>query len=153
MFGQTCLPCMLKESELFEVMFSDSHIAKDFQMSRNKMTYLINFAIPPYFLEILISELKSCNYYSISLNESLNDITQTWMDVHVRYWSSSKNQICVRHLDSKFMGHATENDLLENFSDVINNVDGGNRMIQVSMDTPSTNWKFFNLLQKDRVEK
>ena len=75
------------------------------------------------------------------------------MNVHVRYWSSSKNQICVRYLDSKFMGHATANDLLENFSDVINNVDGGNRMIQVSMDRPSTNWKFFNLLQKDRVEK
>ena len=46
-------------SELFEVMFSDSQIAKDFQMSRTKMTYLINFAIAPYFLEILISELKT----------------------------------------------------------------------------------------------
>ena len=51
------------------------------------------------------------------------------------------------------MGHATANGLLENFSDVINNVDGGNRMIQVSMDGPSTSWTFFNLLQNDRVEK
>ena len=75
------------------------------------------------------------------------------MDVHACYLSSSKNQIRVRYLDSKFMGHATANDPLENFSDVINNVDGGNRMIQVSVDGPSTNWKFFNLLQKDRVEK
>ena len=141
-------------SELFEVMFSDSQIAKDFQISRTKMTYLISFAIAPYFLEILISELKSRNYYSISLDGSLNDITQTCqMDVHVRYWNSSKNQICARYLDSKFMGLATANDLLENSSDVINNVDGGNRMIQVSMDGPSTNWNIFNLLQKDRVEK
>ena len=51
----------------------------------------------------------------------------------------------MRYLDSKFMGHATANDLLENFSDVIYNVDGANRMIQVSMNGPSTNWKFFNL--------
>ena len=51
------------------------------------------------------------------------------------------------------MGHATANDLLENFSDVIYNVDGANRMIQVSMNGPSTNWKFFNLWQKDRVDK
>ena len=36
---------------------------------------------------------------------------------------------------------------------MINNVEGGNRIIQVSMDGPLTNWKFFNLLQKDRVEK
>ena len=105
-------------SELFQVMFSDSQIAKDFQMSRTKManiinfgiapTYIINFATAPYFLEILASELKSCNYYSISLDESQNDITQTCQtDVHVRYWSSSKNQICMRYLDSKFICHAT----------------------------------------------
>ena len=115
------------------------------------MTYLINFAVAPYFLEILISELKSCNYYLISLYKSLSDIIQTCqMDVHVHYWSSSKNQICVRYLDSKFLGHTTARDLLESFSDVINNVDSGNRTIQVSMDGPSTNWKFFNLLQKEK---
>ena len=56
--------------ELIEAMFSDSQIAKDFQRSQTKMTYLINFDITPCFLEILISELKSCNYYSISLDES-----------------------------------------------------------------------------------
>ena len=66
-------------------------------MSQTKTRYLIGFAIAAYFLKVLISELKSCNYYSISLDESLNDITQICqMDVHVRYWSSSKNQICVR---------------------------------------------------------
>ena len=141
-------------SELFEVIFSDSQIAKDFQASQTKMTYPINFAIAPYFLEIHISELKTCNYYSVSLHGSLNDIIQTCqMDVHLRYWNSSKNQICARYLDSKFMGHATANNLLENFSDVLNNVDGGNRTIQVSIDGPSANWKFFNLLQNDRVEK
>ena len=115
------------------------------------MTYLINFAVAPYFLEILISELKSFNYYLISLDKSLSDIIQTCqIDVHVHYWSSSKNQIFVRYLDSKFLGHTTASDLLESFSDVINNVDDGNRTIQVSIDGPSTNWKFFNLLQKEK---
>ena len=141
-------------SELFEVIFSDSQITKDFQMSRIKMTCLINFAIATYFQEIFISELKRCKYYSISLDESLSDIVQTCqMDVHVHYWSSSKNKECVRYLDSKFMSHVIANDLLENFSTVINNVYGGNRMFQVSMDESLTNWKFFNLLQKDGVEK
>ena len=58
-------------------MFSDSQIAKDFQMARTKMAYLIDFAIAPYFMEILIDELKSCDYYSISFDESLNEITKT----------------------------------------------------------------------------
>ena len=34
------------------------------------------------------------------------------------------------------MGHATANDLLKIVSDLINNVDGGNRMIQVSVNGP-----------------
>ena len=50
------------------------------------------------------------------------------------------------------MDHAIANDLLENFSDMINNVDGRNHMIQVSMDRTSPNWKYFDLLQKGRVE-
>ena len=51
------------------------------------------------------------------------------------------------------MDHATVNDLLENFSDVINIVDGGSHMIQVSMNGLFTNWNFFNLLQDYRVEE
>ena len=64
----------------------------------------------------------------------------------------SENQICVCYLDSKFMAHGTANDLLTNL-DVVNNVDGGYHIIQSSMDGPSTNWKFFEMLQKDRIEK
>ena len=85
---------------LFEVMFSGSEISKDFQMSQTKMTYFINFAIASYFMEILMDELKSCDYYSISFDERLNETTQTCqIDVHFRYWSKSGNQICVRYLD------------------------------------------------------
>ena len=53
----------------------------------------------------------------------------------------------------KVQSHVIANDLLEKFSTVINNVYGGNRMFQVSMDESLNNWKFFNLLQKDGVEK
>ena len=58
------------------------------------------------------------------------------MDVHVRYWSKSEIQICVHNL-------------LTIFIHVINNVDGGKHMIQISMDGPSANWKFFKMLYKD----
>ena len=59
----------------------------------------------------------------------------------------------IRLYVNQFMGLATADNLLENFSDVINNIDGGNRMIQVSTDGSQTNWKLFNLLQNDRAEK
>ena len=32
-------------------------------------------------------------------------------------------------------------------------MDSGNEMIQISMDGPSTNWKLFELAQKDWEEK
>ena len=41
-------------SDLFAVMFSDSQIAKDFQMNRTKMTYLINFATASYSWKMLL---------------------------------------------------------------------------------------------------
>lgn len=61
--------------------------------------------------------------------------------------------MCVRYLDSEFMGHATTNYLLTNFIDVMNNKDGENHLIHVSMDGPSINGKFFEFLQKDRIYK
>ena len=123
-------------------------------MSRTKMTHLINFAIAAHFIKTLIDELKSCDYYSISFDESLNETTQTYqMGVHVHYLTKSENQICVRYLDSKVMCHATVNDLLTNFIGMINNVDGGIHIIQVSMDGQSNSWKFLEMLQKDRIEK
>ena len=36
-------------SQLFQCMFTDSEIAKDFQLSRTKLTYITNFGIAPYF--------------------------------------------------------------------------------------------------------
>ena len=46
-------------SDLFEVMLSDCQIAKGFQMRSGNMTYLINFAIAPCFIEILLDKLKN----------------------------------------------------------------------------------------------
>ena len=36
-------------NKLFLSMFSDSHIAKSFKLSKTKCAYLINFGIAPYF--------------------------------------------------------------------------------------------------------
>ena len=75
-------------SQLFQCMFTDSEIAKDFQLSRTKVTYNTNFVygVAPYFHQLLIDELKNCNYYSLCFDESLNDFTQKCqMDINVRF--------------------------------------------------------------------
>ena len=86
------------------------------------------------------------------------------MGVHVHYLTISENQRCVHYLDSKFMCHATVNDLLTNFIGMINNVDDGSHIIQDryikqldvqsnSLDGQSNSRKFLEMLQKDRIEK
>ena len=61
-------------SQLLQCMFTDSEIAKDFHTT---LAYITNFGIAPYFHQPLIDELKNCNYYSLSFDESLNDFMQT----------------------------------------------------------------------------
>lgn len=104
-------------SDLFELIISDIEIAKDFQMRRTKITYLISLTIAPYFVEILMYELKSCDYYSVLL--------------YACYWSRSENQIYIHY---SFRFQSSSYDLLRNFIDVINHVNGGNHMTEVSMD-------------------
>ena len=62
-------------SQLFQCMFTNSEIEKDFQVSHTKLTDIANFGIASYFRQLLIDEMKNCNYYSLSFNESLNDFT------------------------------------------------------------------------------
>ena len=99
-------------SQLFQCMFTDSEIAKDFQLSLTKLTDITNFFIAPYFHQILIDELKNFNYYSLSFDKNLNHFTQTCqVDINMRFWSKAKKKACVHYFDSKFLGHATANDL------------------------------------------
>ena len=140
-------------SQFFQCMFTDSEIAKDFQLSHTRLTYIINFGIAPYFHQLLIDELKNCNYYSLSSDEILNDFMQTCqMDINIHFRSKAERKACVCYFDSKFLGHAIANDLLASFNEIINTIDSGNKMIQILIDGTSTNWKLFvNLFKK--IEK
>ena len=61
-------------------------------MSDTKLTYITNFGIAPFFHQLLIDEMKNCNYYSLSFDEILNDFMQTCiMDINIRFWSKAKN--------------------------------------------------------------
>ena len=45
-------------NHLFRVMFPDSDIAKSFQLLKTKCAYLIVHGLAPYFIEILLQEIK-----------------------------------------------------------------------------------------------
>ena len=73
------------------------------------------------------------------------------MDLDVRFWDTSKGKLFPGYLDSQFLGHAWANDLLQNFKLALNKLDTAH-LLQVSMDGPNVNWKFFEDLLQDRSQ-
>ena len=124
-------------------MFTDSPTASKFSCGRTKMAYITVFGLAPHFKQILENKLKEVPYYSISFDEIYNTITKNeQMDFSVRFWDEEKLQIVDRYLGSQFLGHARASDLLNNFNEGISNLDN-KKMIQISMDGPNVNLKFY----------
>ena len=67
------------------------------------------------------------------------------MDLLVRLWNILSIQIKLHYWDSNFIGQSTATDVFNNFLGGTKNIDES-KMIEVSMDGPSTNRKFSELL-------
>ena len=71
------------------------------------------------------------------------------MEINIPFWRKAKKKACICFFDSNILGYATANELLASFNEIIISINSGNKMIQISMNGPSTNWKLFELIQKD----
>jgi hypothetical protein len=65
------------------------------------------------------------------------------MDIVIRFWNETNQEVATRYLTSTFLGRATSIDLLEAFTSAIaaQKLDM-KKMIQVSSDGPNVNIKF-----------
>ena len=129
-----------------------SSIAKSFKGGATKCSYLSSFGLFPYFHEQLVDRIHDAVYapcYSVLFDECMNKISQyELMDFIVRYWHSDTGQVNVRYLGSEFLGHATAASLLKHFKNGIRQLDP-KRLLQVSMDGPSVNWKVYTDLARE----
>lgn len=130
--------------ELFKVMFHDSDIASRVAMGKDKFSYTVTFGLGPYFQQKLLDVVRSCQFYAISFDESLNKVAQKGqMDIVIRFWDNSSQEVSTRYVTSTFLGHATSGDILTAFTSAISdqNLDI-RKMIHVSSDGPNVNLKF-----------
>ena len=105
-----------------------------------KLSYLIRFEIVPYFMDLLLKELKD--------GESFNgELEKEQMDFIVRYFKDG--EVKSRYLSSGFLGHTTAKDLKRAFEECTEKLDLKN-LIQVSMDGLNVNWKMLDLIVEDR---
>ena len=132
-------------------MSPNSKIAKLFSLGPDKLRYACNYDLAPYFHQLLTERVEKSEIFVI-FDESLNDSNQTCqMDFIIRFWDHSEQKAQVRFWSLSYLGHSTHSDLLGNFNSCIDGVDPS-RMVQVSMDGPSVNWKSYKALNNQRHE-
>ena len=124
-------------------MFPKEPVANKFQCGKTKSMYLACHGIAPYFKSLLDEKVKK-DHFVMLFDESLNKQMQLkQLDIHVRFWHD--DHIQTRYYDSQFLGHATADDLFDQCLSSLNNLGTSyNKIVQLSMDGPNVNWKFFH---------
>ena len=88
----------------------------------------------------------------VCFDESLNKVLQEeQMDLHLRFWDDELNKVVTRYFESVFLGHTRSGDLLLKFNEALAKMNMSN-MLQISMDGPNTNWKFYDTFIQQRQE-
>ena len=146
---QGSLRCFSEISDCFPIMFKDSEIAKKFKMHKDKLSYSITYGLGPYFQKVTANEVRNCDYFAISFDESLNKIAQkAQMDLIVRYWKNNEF-VETKYLTSCFLNDVTAVGLLEGFKSGLLELNlDANKIIQVGMDGPNVNLKMLSDLKE-----
>ncbi|XP_035225316.1 uncharacterized protein LOC118197866 [Stegodyphus dumicola] len=131
-------------------MFPDSLIARRFSCSERKLAYLCHFGLTPYFQRLMYNESKKLSHFTLLFDETLNTTNQKkQLDLHVRYWHPDQNKVVTRFLTSDFMEHTTAANIfiyLVILLYVVKKLDI-KKLLQISMEGPVVNWKFYETLQ------
>ena len=138
-------------NDLFRLMSIDNEIAKLFQLSKTKCGYI--FGLAPYFKEHLLKSLRVSPYFVLSFDESFNQTLQEeQMDLQLHYWEDSLGQVCIRYFDSRFLKRPNAKNLVDALFLSLSKLTP-ERLLQLSMDGRSTNWRVLDLLDEYCAEK
>ena len=130
-----------KMSELFQNMFPDSLVAKQFSVSHQKVSYLLSHGLGPYFQRATVNDiLHSSAYFTIHFDETVSGQCKKQMDVLNRYWSEKSACIQVHYLNSLFYGHAVAERVSKDLVDCFNNLKLPlSKLLCLSADGPNVN--------------
>ena len=125
--SQFSLRSCLELNDLFKCMFPVGQIASKFSLSKTKCSYILNFGLAPYFIEVLLSQIKASSFFVISHDESLNKILRNeQMDSTIRFWNNETGAVCSRYFDSKFSLRPNSKNLFEKLLESTKSLDLSN---------------------------
>ena len=136
--------------EIFQRMFFDSEIAAMFSLGKTKSRYTILYGIALEFKRVLLYEVKSSPFFTVSFDESLNtDLQVGQMDVAVHFWND-KTGLSETYFDSQFLRRSTSQNLFHSLYESMSQLEK-NKLLQLAMDGPNVNWNILDLLDDKLV--
>ena len=89
---------------------------------------------------MLLHSIQKSPFFIVLFDESLNKVLQNeQIDNQLRFWNESSVQAKTRYFDSQFLLRPSANNLLEPLTAAIKDL-SQEKLIQLSIDGPSTNW-------------
>lgn len=134
-------------SEVFHAMFPDS-VPENFSTGRTKMGYLTTEALGPYFKSQLIKEAQ--HSFSVLYDETSNNENRKELQISLRFWSQQTDDVCVRHLQTLFMGHATAKDLARNIITLLSSSNlSTSSLLMLGSYGPNVNKAVFKMINEE----
>ena len=88
-------------------MFPDSKIAANFKLSCTSASYMIADGMSKYFTQLIVKDLvKSKLPFCIHFDETTSTQVKKQMDLTLRYWSPTHEEVWITYYTSLFFGHA-----------------------------------------------
>lgn len=124
-------------------MFPYNSTASVFSLSWTKAHYVVNDGIASKFKQLWLHDIKKSDILVVSFDESLNQATQSSeIEMDTKYYVFIENEVKVKYIGSSFMGHWTHEDLIELFTNLIEDVEL-KKKYQVPLDHSNFNVKVF----------
>lgn len=115
----------VNKHELFTTVFPDSATTKNFSCRKTKCSYIVNYGITPYFLELLNSQPKEFEHYLTLFDDSFNHVVkQSQIDLRIQFWDSSNKSVATRYYSLENLGKAEATNIYSNFEHCLESLFG-----------------------------
>ena len=142
--------------DIFKAMFPDSKLAAEFSMSRTKASYMIGDGLGPYCRSVILKDLAESDIpFSIHFDETTTSQVKKQMDLTLRYWSPTHQEVYVAFYTSLFFGSATGELVAQKiFDQMKEDKVPMERLLTLIRDGPNVNKTIFSkLAEKIKEEK
>ena len=114
---------------------------------------LVNFGIARHFVSVLNHGISKSAIYSLSFDESLNKRSQECeMDLLIRFWDETDNDVKVRYLISSFFWHGIVKNLSKQFKEITKSLVSTKVLGASKFFKSNINLKFYEALKQERNE-